>query len=71
MAGFMIGLDKNNGLRPVSIIKTWWHCFAKCILVVVGPEVNGACRMDHLCGGLESGIKGGIHAMSLMWKHHS
>ena len=35
------------------------------------PEAKEVFRTEHLCGGMESGIEGGIHVIRLLWKHHS
>ena len=44
---------------------------ANYVLVVTGVEAKYACRMEQICSGLESGIKGGIHVVRLVWKQHS
>jgi hypothetical protein len=38
--------------------------------MVAGSEAKETCGIDQLCAGLESGIEGGIHAMSHMWECH-
>ena len=44
---------------------------AKCVLRVTGQEAKTACGTEQLVGGVEVGIEGGIHAMHLLWAHHS
>ena len=34
-------------------------------------EAKEACRTDQLCGGLEAGIEGGIHALRIVWQQNS
>ena len=43
----------------------------KCVLAVTGEESKEAYGTDQPCGGLEAGIKGGIHVTRLFWKNHS
>ena len=43
----------------------------KCVLVMTRAEANEACGTGKLCRGLEVGIEEGIHALQLLWKHHS
>jgi hypothetical protein len=70
MAGRLLALDKCPGIRPVGIGETWRQAIAKCIFKVAGKEAKETCGIDQLCAGLESGIEGGIHAMSHMWEQH-
>ena len=44
---------------------------AKYVLQVTGQESKDACGTEHLAGGVEAGIEGGIHAMRLLWAQHS
>ena len=66
MSGRLIALDKHTGIRPVSVGETWRQLMAKCLLRVTGKEAKAACRTDQLAGGVEVGIEGGIHDMSVL-----
>ena len=71
MLGCLIGLDKCPGVRPVGVGGTWRWMLVNCMLAVAGVEANEACGKDQICGGLDAGIEGGIHAVRLLWKQHS
>ena len=64
MSGQMIVLDKHPGVRLVRVGETWQRLMAKCLLWVMGQEAKAGCGSEQLYGGVEAGIKGGIHAMS-------
>ena len=70
MAGRLIALDKQPGIRPVGVGETWRRLMAKCLLKVAGPEAKTACGTTQLAGGLEEGIEGDIHAMCVLWEEH-
>jgi hypothetical protein len=70
-AGRLVALDKCPGIRPIGVGETWSRLFAKCVLFVARSEAKEACGVDQLCGGLEAGIEGGIHAMRSLWKAHA
>ena len=50
---------------------TWCQMLAKCMIVVTGEEAKEACGMEQLCGEMEAVIKGGIHAVRLLWQQNS
>lgn len=66
-AGRIIALDKCPGVRPVGVGETLYRLMAKVVLEVAGQEATAACGVKQLCGGLKSGIEGGIHAMCDQW----
>ena len=70
MAGRLIALDKNPGVRPIAIGEVLRRLIAKCVLSVAKGEAQEACGIDQLCGGLQAGIEGGVHAMHSMWETH-
>ena len=70
MSGQLIALDKSPGIRPVGIGETWRRLLAKCLLLVSGQESKTAYGTDQLAGGVETGIKGAIHAARLQWVQH-
>ena len=43
----------------------------KCVLTVMGAEAKEACGTEQICGGLEVGIEGGVHAVRLLWQQHA
>eukprot|EP00957_Ditylum_brightwellii_P199643 15219481-Ditylum_brightwellii.AAC.1 len=70
VAGLLIGLDKCPGARPVGIGEALQRLVGKALLFVCGAEEAAACGADQLCGGLRSGIEGGIHAMNDLWNDY-
>ena len=44
---------------------------AKYVLTVAGAEAKEACGTEQLCGGLEAGTEGRIHAVRLLCQHHA
>ena len=67
----LIALDIQPGFGPVGVRETWLRLMAKCLLQVTGQEAKAACRIEQLDSGVKSGIEDGIHAMRLIWAHHS
>ncbi|KAL7549341.1 hypothetical protein ACHAWF_012611, partial [Thalassiosira exigua] len=59
----MSALDKQPGVRPLSIGEIWRHAMAKCVLTVCGEDAKAACGSTQLCAGLEAGIEGAIHSV--------
>ena len=43
----------------------------KYVLAVPGVEAKEACGTEKICGGLEAGIKGGIHLVRILWQKHA
>lgn len=68
MTGRIVALDKCPGVRPVGVGETFFRLMAKCVLLVAGDDATAACGVHQLCGGLEAGIEGGIHAMRRQWE---
>ena len=66
--GRLIGINKCPGVRKVGMGYTWRRMLEKCVLVVTGADAKEACGTEKLCGGLEAGIQGWIHAVRLLWK---
>ena len=42
-----------------------------CLLQVTGQEAKAACGTYQLADSVKAGIEGSIHAMRLLWEHHS
>eukprot|EP00957_Ditylum_brightwellii_P001289 101360-Ditylum_brightwellii.AAC.1 len=68
--GCLIGLDKCQGIRPVGAGEAFQRCMGKDLLFVCGEEAAETCGTKQLCGGLRSGIKGGIHVISDLWNSY-
>ena len=63
MIGHLIALDRNPGVRPFVMGELWRRLIAKCVLSVAKVEAQEASGIDQLCGGLQAGIEGGVHAI--------
>ena len=62
MAGRLVALDKQPGVRPVGIGEAWRRLFAKCVLHQCGREATAAAGQFNLCVGLSGGVEGAFHA---------
>jgi hypothetical protein len=69
-SGRLLALDKMPGVRPLGIGETWRRDISKAVLLIAGREVAMVCKTDSLCGGLQGGIDGVIHATPSMWDTH-
>ena len=67
----LIALDKQTGFRRVRVGETWQRLMSKCVRRVTGKEANDACGIEQLVRGVEEGTEGEIHAMRILWAHHS
>ena len=67
ISGRLIALDKQPGVRPVGVGKTWRHIFANIVLNVIGTEATVACQDDQLCAGLKAVINGAVHGVQAIW----
>ena len=52
MSGRVIALDKQPGIRPVSVGETLRRLMSKCLLRVTGPEAKAACGTIQLARGV-------------------
>jgi len=68
MAGRLVALDKQPGVRPVGIGKIYRRLMAKCILAMMGRQATTKCDNLNLCAGLQAGIKRAVHAMGNAWR---
>jgi hypothetical protein len=59
----LVALDKQPGVRPVGIGEIYLRCICKGALTDVAAEGKAACGSVQLCGGLEAGIEGALHAV--------
>ena len=56
-------MKEDDGTRPVGIGETIRRIIGKCVLKVVGEDVQLASSALQTCAGIESGIEAAIHAM--------
>ena len=68
MAGRLIALDKNSVVRPTAIGEVLQRLIAKYVLGVAKGEAQEACGIHQFCGGLQTGIEVGGHAMHSLWE---
>ena len=59
----LIPLNKNPGVRPISIAETLRRITAKAILAVVKQDVQTAAGSLQVCAGQEGGCEAAVHAM--------
>ena len=59
----MLALDKNPGVRPISIGETSRCIIAKAVLQVVDKDVLDATDCLQLCAGQGAGCEAAVHAM--------
>ena len=62
MAGRLVALDKNSGVRPVGIGEAIRRLMAKLVHSLTATQAMEACGTNNLCGGLKAVIEGAIHA---------
>ena len=63
----LIGLDKNSGMRTVSVGETWRRLIAKIVLKVTVTEATVAFQDDQMCAVLRSVIDGAVHGVQYIW----
>ena len=68
MAGRLVALDKQPGVRPVGIGEIYRRLMAKSVLQAIGHQATSACGNLNLCAGLAAGIEGAIHALETTWQ---
>jgi len=59
----LIALDKNPGVRPISIGDTARRIIAKAVLAVTRPDIQDAAGSVQLCAGQIAGVEAAIHAV--------
>ena len=63
MACRLMALNKNPGVRPISICKTVRRIISKAILSVTKGDIQDAVDTTQLCAGQIAGIEAGIHSV--------
>jgi hypothetical protein len=56
-------LDKNPGVRPISVGEVLRRIVGKAILSVIKPEIVSSAGNLHLCAGQASGCEAAVHAI--------
>ena len=59
----LIALDKNPGVRPISIGETSRRIIAKAVLHIVKQDVMDAAGCLQLCAAQRAGYEAAVHAM--------
>ena len=62
MAGRLVALDKNPGVRPVGIGEAIRRLMIKFVHSLTTTHAMEECGTNNLCSGLKAGIEGAIHA---------
>eukprot|EP00957_Ditylum_brightwellii_P162339 12360815-Ditylum_brightwellii.AAC.2 len=70
MACCLVALDKCPGTRPVGIGEILQCLIAKMVIQATGAKTKLPCKNLQLCTGLEAGIKGAVHVVSMRHKAH-
>ena len=59
----LIALDKQPGVCPVGVGKTWRQLFANILLKVTGPEATMSCQDYQMCAELKAAIDGAVYGV--------
>ena len=60
----LIPLDKNPGVRPISVGEVLQRISGKAILSVIKPDIMSSAGNLQLCAGQAGGCEAAVHAMS-------
>ena len=63
LAGRLIPLDKNPGVRPIGVGEVLRRIIAKLILRVTKHRIQECAGSLQLCAGQEAGIEAAVHAL--------
>ena len=70
MAGRLIALNKNPGVRPIGIGETLRRIIAKAILPITKADVQSVAGTLQLCTEQISGVEAAIHSVRNLWSIH-
>ena len=68
VAGRLIPLDKNPGVRPIGIGEVLRRIISSATVTLLKPELVSTTAPLQTCAGLSGGIEGAIHAMRRMFE---
>ena len=71
MYGRLIVPDKNPGVLPAGVVKTWRHLLANCVLKVVGSKATNEFQDYQIWDGLKAIIDGAAHGLQYIWVANS
>ena len=71
IAGRLVPLDKNPGVRPIAIGEVARRIVCKATMTLVNPDLVEATAPLQTCGGLPGGIEASIHAMRQIFEDPS
>ena len=63
IAGRLVPLDKDPGLRPIGVGEVLRRIAGKVVMSIVKDDVTKACGNLQLRGGKDAGCKAAIHSM--------
>ena len=64
-------MKEDDGVRPVGIGETIRRIVGKCVIKVLGEDVQSAVGSLQTCAGVESGIEAAIHATAMTFEEDS
>ena len=63
LAGRMVALDKNPGVRPIGVGEVLRRIVSKAVTTTLNADIQRAAGNLQTCSGLQSGIEAAIHSM--------
>ena len=64
----LIVINKNPGIRHISICETSRHIIAKVVLTIIGKNILDAAGCLQLCAGQPSGTEDVVHAVKIAFR---
>ena len=59
----LVALDKNPGVRPISVCEVARRIISKAILFVIKGHIQDSAGSRQLCGGQIAGIEAAVHSV--------
>ena len=63
VAGRLIALDKNPGVRPIGVGEVARRIICKAILTILNPDILDVVGPSQLCAGQDSGCEAAVHTI--------